>query len=334
MPAQQQINPEIWNFWTQTQKAWASGALNSLGHEYQTAANSVMKVEQFADTTPALVTALREIRAADDEYLISWSDDADVVLTNKRFMVRRCKGGAHDIHLLSDIRHYSEDGWWTKTITVRTRDGRTTTYKELGSSLQPAILNLVISQLPKATFNPPNRGQPADHIDVIDQVPTQQQQQENEMPDEEMIGAAYPALQQLIKNRLQPGEKLVAFTTASTKIGGSGAAWIPFVGTTLELARSLTVKPYLLAVTDQRLLIIQINRYSRITKEIKEVSFDEVPLKQIRTAAASKLFSFIYSKLDGESLKVEVGDGRKYTFRNISSENAAMIRDAILGNQS
>lgn len=334
MPAEQKINPEIWDFWTRTQQAWASGALNHIGPSFQSAASSVMKVEQFADTTPAVVKALKELNSTPDEYLVAWLDDADFILTNKRYMIRICKGGDHDIYLLSNIRSYSENGWWTKTVTITTRDGRTTTYRDLASSVKPEIMNQVLAKplAPLAVLN--STQQSASEIQTVETPPSEPQPEEIDMSDEEMIGAAYPALQQLIKNRLAPGEQLLAFTTATTKIGGAGAAYLPFGLSILELARSLTLTPYLLGVTDQRLLIIQVNRFSRITKEIKETAFEEVPIKQIRTAAASKHFSFVYSKLEGEILKLEVGDGRKYTFRNISSENATMIRDAILGNQS
>lgn len=333
MPAEQKINPEIWDFWTRTQQAWASGALNHIGPSFQSAASSVMKVEQFADTTPAVVKALKELNSTQDEYLVAWLDDADFILTNKRYMIRRCKGGDHDIYDLSNIRSYTDKGWWTKTVTITTRDGRSTTYREQSSSVKPEIINQLLAEP-----LPPIPGlhvgvQPSPEISPVDTSKSELQPKENDMPDEEMIGAAYPVFQQLIKNRLMPGEQLLAFTTATTKIGGAGAAYLPFGLSILELARSLTLTPYLLAVTDQRFLIIQVNRFSRITKEIKETAFEEVPIKQIRTAAASKHFSFVYSKLEGEILKIEVGDGRKYTFRNISSENATMIRDAILGNQ-
>ena len=333
MPAKQKINPEIWDVWTRTQTAWAAGALDALGPEFKTAANSVMTIEQFADTSHALVKALKELQANQDEYLVAWADDADFVITNQRFMIRRSKAGLHDVFHLSDITKYTEDGWWTKTVSITTRSGRTASYTGLGSVVRPEYMRHAIAA---ATPRPcePIHEQEAETA-TLNTSPRQQNQEEGErqMSDEEMIGSEYPAIQQVIKNRLQPGETLVAFTTATTKIGGSGAAWIPFVGTTLELGRSLTLKPYILAVTDKRFLIIQHNKFSRITKELKEVAFDEVPLERIRTAMSSKRISFVYSMLDGDSLKLELGDGRKFHFRNITAENAAMIRDAILGNQ-
>lgn len=329
MPAEQKLNQDIWDFWTRTQKAWSMGVLDDLGTAYKSAANSVMTVEQFADTTPAVVKALKQLRPDLNEYFVGWADDADFILTNKRYMIRRCKGGDHDIYNISDIRGYSQSGWWTASVIITTKDGRSVTYRELTSVVKPEIMNKLLA----GSFNMPSMNESVarptvtETHSIIEQNETQNE--EDDMSDQEMIGAEYPELQQIIKNHLQAGEELVAFTTASRKIGGSGAAWIPFVGTTLELARSLTTKPILLAVTDKRFMIIQLKAFS---KNPIEVAFDEVPLKLIRTAAAAKHFSFIYSKLDGESLKLEVGDGRKYTFRNITSENAQMIRDAILGN--
>jgi len=146
----------------------------------------------------------------------------------------------------------------------------------------------------------------------------------------EMIGSEYPVIQQLIKNRLQAGETLLAFATALTTPTGN-VHWVPFVGGLLELGRAVATKHYILGVTEQRFLIIQINKWSRITKEVHEVSFDDVPIKRIRTVAAQS--RFLDSLVYGDEFKLEAGDGRKYHFRKISKEHGAMLRDAILGAQ-
>lgn len=326
MPAIQKINSDVWEFWSITHKAWADGKLNDINPEYQAVANSAMSVEQFADTAHMVVRAIKELKPEPDEFLIAWNNDADFLMTNKRLMIRRSKAGHHDILTFADMLMYSESGWWTKTIEIKMRDGRTMTYRNLGGSVKPEFIQYAIAKAThgdaKSTNDHGNNTEYAVNTGGVD------------MDNEEMIGSEFPQFQALIKNRLQPGETVVAFTTATTKIGGSGAAWIPFVGTTLELARGLTLKPYLLAVTSSRLLIIQFNRFSGVKKEVKEVAFDEVPLQQIRSAMSSKRTSFVYSLMDGDSLKMEFGDGRKYHFRNITADNANMIRDAILGQQA
>ena len=87
-------------------------------------------------------------------------------------------------------------------------------------------------------------------------------------------------------------------------------------------------KPYLLAVTNKRFLIIQFNRFSKITKEIREVGFEDVPISRIRRCVAEGRFlDQIYAK---DSFKLDLGDGRKYHFRQITKENATVLRDAIL----
>ena len=72
-----------------------------------------------------------------------------------------------------------------------------------------------------------------------------------------------------------------------------------------------------------------LNKWLR--NEACEVSFEDVSIKRIQTAATKKCF--LDGRVYGDSLKLELGDGRKCDFRTISKENGAMLHDAILGVQ-
>jgi hypothetical protein len=147
------------------------------------------------------------------------------------------------------------------------------------------------------------------------------------MSDNEMIGSEYPQIQAVIKPRLNPDENLLAFTSAVTTPIGN-ARWVPFVGSIIELGRAAASKVYILAVTNKRLLIIQVNKYSKITKELKEVAFESVSLSLIQKCAAES--RFLDGLIYGDSFKLELANGIKYDFRQINKEAGAAIREAIL----
>ena len=343
MSATLQLNPEIWEFWRRTHNAWASGQLASIDSTFQDAAVNSMDLEHFIDYTTSLVAALRALKPRDDEFLYCYSPgDCDAVLTNQRLMVRNCKTGWFNIHELSDIERYSHSGWSAKIITLTFKDGTIGRYAKLGGALTDDAVNHAMSSLapaqaptktiplaksatPQVECKETELTQPALTANIT--TTTTEQTGGRPMSESEMIGSEYPALQQVIKKRLQPEEKVLAFATAVTTPTGN-VHWVPVVGALLELGRAAATKPYILAVTDRRFLIIQINKFSHVTKEVNEVAFVELPIERIRAAAAES--RFLDSLVYGDSFKLDAGEGRKYHFRKLTKQHASMLRDAIL----
>lgn len=341
MIAKQKLNPEIWEFWIRTHKAWLNGALSALDSSFQEAAQNTLMIEHFVDDSPNVVATIRTLAPRPDEFLMGYSSgDCDTLLTNQRLMVRNHRINRHEIYELCDIATCTSQGWWTATVTVVLRNGITRRYPRLRGAIKDQFLRHAIANNPKTGSSlqkqlepipppakPRTRSLPPIYREENPKTVTYEGVTTMSEKDGDMIGSEHPALQQLIKARMTAEEELLAFATAVTMPTGN-LYWVPVVGSLLELGRVAGTKPYLLAVTNKRFLIIQLNRFSKMQKEIREVGFEHVPIGQIcRCVAEGRFLDQIYAK---DSFKLNLGDGRKYHFRQITKENATVLRDAIL----
>ena len=133
MIAKQKLNPDIWEFWARTHKAWLDGALAPLDSSFQEAAKNTLMIEHFVDDSPKVVAAIRTLTPRPDEFLMGYStDDCDSLLTNQRLMVRNQRTGRHDVYELHDIAGCADAGWWTKSMTLTLQDGTVRHYSRLG----------------------------------------------------------------------------------------------------------------------------------------------------------------------------------------------------------
>lgn len=341
MPAVQRLNPEIWDFWRRTQKAWADGALSPLGASFQEAAKSVLTIEQFAIAEVHVTDAIRALAPRQDEFFIAWiGEEAGMLLTNQRLLIRNVSSGIYGIHEICTLRSYKEKGWWEKTATLTTRDGRVYTYPKLDGAITDAIMQYSIDNAavlkstlcPEKDLSTINISPESKRINNAQNAASDYSWEDEEITGEStgnMIGAEYPVIQQLIYNRVQSEETVLAFATAITTPYGS-TYWVPFIGSTLELGRLAGMKPYVLVVTDKRFLIIQYTKFSILRGGSKEVAFREFPISQIRTIVAQ---SGKWDWCGGDELKLTIASNEKYHFRKIDKYHATMVRDAILNKQ-
>jgi len=142
----------------------------------------------------------------------------------------------------------------------------------------------------------------------------------------EMLDQLRDGYRAIIESKLQGDEEILAVADATIPPPGAAAGWVPFVGKFVDLARGVATKVYTLVVTNERFWLIGINKWSK--KEVKETSFEALPITDIKTAVTDK--KSIHEIYEEDSLKLSTFSGRKLKFRGLQKEDADLIRDSII----
>ena len=150
MIVKERLNPEIWEFWIRTHKAWLSGALSSFDPLPQEIAKNTLVIERFADDSPKVTAAIRKLIPRPDEFLVSYSpDDCDVLLTNQRLMVRTHQDVRYEIIELSEIVTYTETGFFNKTVNLSLHNGLVRRFTKLKGAIKEECMRFALTNCPK-----------------------------------------------------------------------------------------------------------------------------------------------------------------------------------------
>ena len=150
------FNENVLRFFERSRRAWSNGELSRLNYKFKELADRDIKnnipIEKFCDDLPDLVKGLNHLNPNEGEILYALDQSCNIVLTNKRIMIRKRSLIEHKIETsftirnLSDISTIIQSGILFYTLRIIFHNGKSEVYKWLSYSVNPEYFMYAISR--------------------------------------------------------------------------------------------------------------------------------------------------------------------------------------------